>query len=69
MYYRQNRYEEAIKSFKEAIRIRPDDAEAHYHLGVTYLNNEKQGPALDEYKILKALDEKLADDLFNLIYK
>jgi len=28
-----------------------------------------KGSALDEYKILKTLDAKLANDLFNLIYK
>ena len=29
-------YKEAIESFKQAIRINPDDAFAHYNLGITY---------------------------------
>ena len=31
-------YQEAIASYKEAIRIKPDDAEAHYNLGNAYPN-------------------------------
>lgn len=31
-------YKEAMEAFKQAIRIKPDLAEAHYNLGVTYLN-------------------------------
>jgi len=68
-YHRLGRYSDAVDAYKQAIRIKPDDAAAHYNLGLTYLMLGDKGSALDEYKILKTLDAKLANDLFNLIYK
>jgi tetratricopeptide (TPR) repeat protein len=35
-YFHDGRYQEAIASFKQAIRIEPDDAKAHYNLGRAY---------------------------------
>ena len=35
-YYNSGKYEEAIESYKQAIRIDPDYATAHYNLGVAY---------------------------------
>ena len=32
------RHEEAVKAFKEAIRIKPDLSETHYNLGYAYVN-------------------------------
>ena len=29
---------EAIESYRQVIRINPDDAEAHYNLGIAYAN-------------------------------
>jgi tetratricopeptide (TPR) repeat protein len=60
---------EAIEVFKQAIRINPDYADAHYNLGIDYLILNDRGSALEEYKILKDLDLKMANELFNLIYK
>ncbi|MGR3174409.1 MAG: tetratricopeptide repeat protein [Candidatus Scalindua sp.] len=62
-------YEEAIKSFKQAIMIKPDFVEAHYNLGVIYASLKDRDSALEQYKILKNLDPKLANKLFNQIYK
>ena len=59
----------AIKVYKQTIRIKPDDAEAHNNLGVAYFVTGDKGSALEEYKILKTLDAELANKLFNLIYK
>jgi len=58
-----------VESYKQAIRIKPDFAEAHYALGGTYFFLNDRGSALEEYKILKDLDPELANELFNLIYK
>lgn len=63
------RYAEAIEAFKQALRIRPNDTETHFTLGLTYLYLGDRSSALDEYTILKELDKKLADSLFNKIYE
>jgi tetratricopeptide (TPR) repeat protein len=68
-YTKLGRHTEAIEAFKQAIRINPGDAWAHYLLGVDYLITKDRGSALEQYKILKNLDNDLANHLFNLIYK
>jgi len=62
-------YREAVEAYKQAIRIKPDDADAHLSVGLSYLLLNDKGSALEEYKILKDLDPEKADLLFNLIYK
>lgn len=62
-------YQSAIESYKEAIRLKPDFAEAHYYLGVVYLKVDDRSNALEEYNILKNLNKELANELFNLIYE
>jgi tetratricopeptide (TPR) repeat protein len=57
-----------LYAYKRAIRIDPDFASAHYNLGVALLRTGDKAAALDEYKILKALDKPSADQLFNQIY-
>lgn len=63
------RYTEAIPAFHQAIRLKPDYANAHFGLGGAYLMIGDRGRALEEYKILKELDAKQANDLFSLIYR
>jgi len=62
-------HKKAIEAYKQAIRIKPDIAEAHYNLGVIYLVLNDRGSALEQYKILKTLDPEMANQLFNLIYE
>jgi len=61
-------YTNAIEAYKQAIRINPDYALAHYNLGVTYILIGDTNAALNEYKILKELDIDKANELFDLIY-
>ncbi len=61
--------EEAIEACKQAIRINPDNAEAHFALGAAYAFLNDRVSALEQYKILKSLDPKRANKLFNRIYK
>ncbi|MBP1696041.1 MAG: hypothetical protein H6Q41_1229, partial [Deltaproteobacteria bacterium] len=61
--------EEAMDSYKQAIRLKPSLAEAHLNLGMAYLRLGDKGSAIEEYKILKELDKVLANRLFNLIYE
>ena len=60
---------EEIESYKQAIRLDPDYADAHYNLGYAYILLNDKESALEQYKILKNLDSERANELFNLIYK
>ena len=62
---------EAIESFKQAIRINPDFADAHFNLGLAYVLSNDRASALEQYEILKSLDPypEMANVLFNEIYK
>ena len=63
------KYKEAVEAYKQAIKINPDHVNAHYFLGSLYIvefNNKRS--ALDEYEILKDLDKKTANELFEMIY-
>ena len=62
-----NNIEKEIKACKQAIRINPDDADAHFDLGVAYHFSNDRGSAMEQYKILKTLDPERANKLFNLI--
>ena len=62
VYFRTKRYQEAVASFKEAVRIKPDYSEAHFNLALTYVAlNDKKG-ALEQYNRLKKLNPKLAEE-------
>ena len=61
--------EKMIEDAKEEVRKNPDDADAHYNLGLAYCGSEDRGSALEQYKILKNLNTELANELFNKIYK
>jgi tetratricopeptide (TPR) repeat protein len=60
---------EEVEAYKQAIRIKPDKAKAHYGLGGIYFLAGDKGSALDEYKILKTLDAEMATKFFNMIYE
>ena len=58
-----------VELYKLALRVDPDDADAHFGLGDANLHFKDRGSALEEYKKLKELDSELADKLFDLIYE
>ena len=62
-------YNEAIIAFIQAIRIKPDDADAYFGLGCAYISLHDKDSALEQYKILKNLDSGVANRLLNLINK
>ena len=68
-YYESGKYKEAIESYKQALRISPDYRDAHYNLGITYLQMNDRDSALKQYEILKELNTRVANALFDLIYK
>ena len=68
-YNQMGRFEEAISSYKLAIRLKPILAEAHLNLGMTFLKVGDRTSAVEEHKILRDLNKEEADRLFNLIYE
>ncbi|MEW6584794.1 MAG: tetratricopeptide repeat protein [Nitrospirota bacterium] len=60
---------EVIEAYKQAIQIQPDHADAHMHLGFVYIMLNDTGSALDTYRMLKDINPKMANKLFNLIYR
>jgi len=67
-YGKLGKHREAIKAFKEAILMKPDYAEAHYNLAITYLILKDENGALREYSVLKDFDQTRAIQLFELIH-
>src|SRR5712692_4065721 len=45
--YKDGRYAEAVESFKEVIRLRPNSPEAHYNLGISYMGRKIHPEALE----------------------
>ncbi len=66
-YLRLNQDEQAVAAFRQAIRIRPNFAQAHYNLGVAYVTTNNRRGATDEYNALKRLDPTRAAKLLAVI--
>jgi tetratricopeptide (TPR) repeat protein len=62
------RSRDEIGAYTAAIRVDPDFAPAHHAMGQAFLQRGDKAGALEEYKILKRLDDNLADNLFTRIY-
>jgi tetratricopeptide (TPR) repeat protein len=58
------KYKEEIKAYKQAIKLKPDYANAHYNLGLTYLILNDNDSAIEEFRILKALKPQSVDNLY-----
>jgi tetratricopeptide (TPR) repeat protein len=67
-YSRLGRHADAKASFIRAIQMRPDSTDGHYGLGMAYIALGRRDLALDEYKMLRPLDETLAGRLFAALY-
>ncbi len=68
-YRRLGRHHRGRLAIIEAIRLEPDYPEAHYELGLANLSLHNRAMALEEYKVLLKLNQKLAYKLFGYIYK
>jgi len=55
-HYELGQFNEAIKSFKQAIVLKPGWARAHYRLGLAYLKANDKESAVEQYEILESLD-------------
>ena len=68
-YWNCNRYEEAITAYKQSMVQNVKDPRVHYQLALAYLEMGDKDSAMDEYKILKGMDEELANQLLGIIKK
>ncbi len=59
-------YQEAMEEFKQAIRIKPDYAEAHYNLGVTYGELGRHQEAIEAFKQAIRIKPDDAEAHYNL---
>ena len=60
-------YKEAIESNKHAIKLNPNHAGYYYNLGYAQIKLELYKEALEQYDILKNLNQDLANKLKSLL--
>ena len=68
-YFYLNRYQDAATAFEDALRLKPNDGNALFNLGLLQLRTGHPDEALRSERRLETLDKKLADQLFNEINK
>ena len=66
MYSALEKYEEAIKSYKNAININPQFYEAYNNLGVSYINISNLTQALENYNKALSINPAYPDALINI---
>jgi tetratricopeptide (TPR) repeat protein len=60
VYKNKGEYKKAIDTFKQAIRIDPNNSIAHYNLGIIYLHSDRQREAIEALKQTIRIDPYLA---------
>jgi len=60
------RHQDAIETYKQAIRIKPDFVEAHYNLGVAYGKLGREQDEIEAYKQAIRIKPDYADAHYNL---
>ena len=60
-YAQSGKWKEALKSYKQAVRINPDFAEAHFNLGAAYYELGEYKKAIKSYKQAVRLDPDFAE--------
>lgn len=63
IYFKMGVYPEAIKAHEQVLSFKPDDAKAHYCLGLVYLDLKDKQLVKKQAEILENLDRTMADDL------
>ena len=66
-YWNCGRYEEAIAAYRQAMNLHIDDPHVRYQIALAYLKMGDKDSAMEEHKILKDMDEELANELLGHI--
>jgi tetratricopeptide (TPR) repeat protein len=64
-----HREQEAIASYKQALTLKPEYAEAHHNLAVLYLQRGQRSLALEQYHLLQSIDYEMSQKLFGIIFR
>ena len=56
-----------MAAYRHAVSLDPNNGQARCRLGKAYLKMGNKDLALEEYEVVKTLDEELADALYELI--
>ncbi len=60
----EHKYQEAIREFQQAVRLKPHYAEAHYHLAQAYAHAGEKALASSEYELYQRFHkEEMAEDV------
>ncbi len=68
-FYELGSFDKAIKHLEKAVNLRPKWARARYSLGLAFSKSNNKEAAIEQYEILKDLDENYAKKLFDIIHK
>ena len=60
------RYDAAIDSYKQALKIKPDYADAYYNMGIVLSNKGELDAAIDSYKQALKIKPDYADAYYNM---
>ena len=66
-YFEMGLMSDAVESFKQAIRLKPDLGRAYFNLGKSFLAQGNRDGAVEQYNILQNLDQDWAERLNALI--
>ena len=64
---KSGRYKESAEALKEAVRLKPTFADAHFALGLAYISLGDRNPAIKQSQALDRLDPALAKKLRDMI--
>ncbi|MCS6873310.1 MAG: tetratricopeptide repeat protein [Pyrinomonadaceae bacterium] len=66
VYYRLDKYQEALATLNDAVRLDPNNAEAYYYLGETYDRLNREQEALDSYRQATRLNPNFFEAWFDM---
>lgn len=62
-------YSKAIETYKQVLSLKSDGSKTRFSLGLAYFMNGNNEEAFNEYISLNKIDEQLAENLFDLLYR